>query len=72
MVTQPPLKLFAKRLLGGEPNVASRRACVQPAASCERVFALLRHLFGEQHDALAGADYVQAALTLNHNQRNVG
>ena len=40
-------------------------------ASCERVFALLRNLFGElQMRSLA--DYVQAALMLNYNQRNVG
>ena len=41
------------------------------SASCERVFALLRNLFGElQMKSLA--DYVQAALMLNYNQRNVG
>ena len=37
----------------------------------ERVFALLRNLFGElQMKSLA--DYVQAALMLNYNQRSVG
>ena len=41
------------------------------SASCERIFALLRNLFGElQMRSLA--DYVQAALMLNYNQRNVG
>ena len=41
------------------------------SASCERVFALLQNLFGElQMRSLA--DYVQAALMLNYNQRNVG
>ena len=41
------------------------------SASCERVFALLRNLFGElQMRSLA--DYVQAALMLNYNQRSVG
>ena len=41
------------------------------SASCERVFALLKNLFGdEQMSALA--DYLQAALMLNYNQRNVG
>ena len=35
------------------------------------VFALLRNLFGElQMSSLA--DYVQAALMLNYNQRSVG
>ena len=41
------------------------------SASCERVFALLKNLFGdEQMHALA--DYLQAALMLNYNKRNVG
>ena len=41
------------------------------SASCERVFALLKTLFGdEQMSALA--DYIQAALMLNYNNRNVG
>ena len=41
------------------------------SASCERVFALLRNLFGElQMNSLA--DSVQAALMLNYNQRSVG
>ena len=41
------------------------------SASCERVFALLKNLFGEQQMS-ALADYVQAALMLNYNQRRVG
>ena len=41
------------------------------SASCERVFALLKNLFGEQQ-MLALADYVQAALMLNYNGRRVG
>ena len=41
------------------------------SASCERVFSLLKNLFGEQQMA-ALADYVQAALMLNYNGRNVG
>ena len=41
------------------------------SASCERVFALLRNLFGEsQMSSLA--DYIQAALMLNYNKREVG
>ena len=41
------------------------------SASCERVFALLKNLFGEQQMS-ALADYVQAALMLNYNGRRVG
>ena len=41
------------------------------SASCERVFSLLKNLFGEQQMA-ALADYVQASLMLNYNGRNVG
>ena len=41
------------------------------SASCERVFSLLKNLFGdEQMSALA--DYIQAALMLNYNGRQVG
>ena len=41
------------------------------SASCERVFALLRNLFGElQMNSLA--DYIQASLMLNYNKREVG
>ena len=41
------------------------------SASCERVFALLRNLFGEsQMSSLA--DYIQASLMLNYNKRQVG
>ena len=39
--------------------------------SCERVFSLLKNLFGEQQMA-ALADYVQASLMLNYNGRKVG
>ena len=41
------------------------------SASCERVFALLRNLFGElQVNSLA--DYIQASLMLNYSKRQVG
>jgi hypothetical protein len=41
------------------------------SASCERVFALLRNLFGdEQMNALA--DYLQTSLMLNYHNRVVG
>ena len=41
------------------------------SASCKRVFALLKNLFGEQQMS-ALADYVQASLMLNYNGRRVG
>ena len=41
------------------------------SGSCERVFALLRNLFGEEQMS-ALADYVQAALMLNYHGRTVG
>ena len=41
------------------------------SASCERVFALLRNLFGELQVKLL-ADYIQASLMLNYNKRQVG
>ena len=57
----PAWALAARIVFASSPN----------SASCERVFALLRNLFGElQMKSLA--DYVQAALMLNYNQRNVG
>ena len=41
------------------------------SASCERVFALLKKMFGdEQLSSLA--DYIQAALLLAYNKRAVG
>ena len=41
------------------------------SASCERVFALLKNLFGDQQTT-ALADYLQSALKLNYNGRVVG
>ena len=41
------------------------------SASCERVFALLKNLFGDAAMS-ALADYLQAGLMLNYNQRQVG
>ena len=41
------------------------------SAACERVFSLLKRLFGEQQmDSLS--DYLNAALKLNFNGRTVG
>ena len=41
------------------------------SASCERVFALVKNLFGDQQLS-ALADYLQAGLKLNYNKRVVG
>eukprot|EP00966_Prymnesium_polylepis_P035212 818429-Prymnesium_polylepis.2 len=41
------------------------------SASCERVFALLKRLFGDQQMS-ALRDYVSASLKLNANDRVVG
>ena len=41
------------------------------SASCERVFALLKNMFGEQQVSSL-ADYIQAALMLAYNKRAVG
>ena len=39
--------------------------------SCERVFALLKTMFGDEQMASL-ADYIQAALMLNYNDRKIG
>ena len=59
--TFPAWALAARIVFAISPN----------SASCERVFALLKNLFGEQQ-MLSLADYVQAALMLNYNKRCVG
>ena len=41
------------------------------SASCERVFALLKRLFGEQQMSSL-ADLLQASLMLNYHKRAVG
>ena len=41
------------------------------SASCERVFSLLKRLFGEQQISSL-ADLIQASLMLNYNKRTVG
>ena len=41
------------------------------SASCERVFALLKSMFGDQQMASL-ADYIQTALMLRYNKRAVG
>ena len=43
----------------------------QNSAACERVFALLKDMFGEQQVSSL-ADYVQAALMLRYNGRKFG
>ena len=57
----PAWALAARITLAISPN----------SASCERVFALLKNLFGEEQFS-AIKDYMQAALKLNYNQRVVG
>jgi hypothetical protein len=50
----------------GNMNARSART-----ASCERVFALLKSMFGEQQmNSLS--DFIQAALMLRYNKRVVG
>jgi hypothetical protein len=41
------------------------------SASCERVFALLKHMFGDQQ-ASTLSDYIQVALMLAYNMRKIG
>ena len=41
------------------------------SASCERVFSLVKSMFGEQQMS-ALADYIRASLMLKFNQRTVG
>ena len=41
------------------------------SASCERVFALLKNMFGDEQMASL-ADYIQAALMLNYNDHKIG
>ena len=50
----------------------SRSRVLSPnSASCERVFALLQSMFGEEQMSVL-ADYVSAALMLRYNKRAVG
>jgi hypothetical protein len=43
------------------------------SASCERVFFLLKNLFGEEQLQISAlAAYIQVALMLNYNGRQVG
>ena len=41
------------------------------SAACERVFSLVKRVFGEQQMS-ALADYIRAALMLAYNERVVG
>ena len=41
------------------------------SASCERVFSMVKQMFGDQQLS-ALADYIRAALMLKFNERNVG
>ena len=57
----PTWALAAQIVFGLSPN----------SAACERVFSLVKHLFGEQQMS-ALADYIRAALMLKYNQSTVG
>ena len=59
--TFPAWALAARIVFALSPN----------SASCERVFALLRRLFGEEQFS-ALRDYLQSSLMLNYNGRTVG
>ena len=41
------------------------------SASAERVFAMLKHLFGDLQEGALG-DYIEMALMLKYNKRKVG
>ena len=73
--TEPQQEQHTHRDLktGGAPDLPHGVVfAISPnSASCERVFALLKNLFGEpQMNAIA--DYVEASLKLNYNGRVVG
>ena len=59
--TFPAWALAARVVFAISPN----------SASCERVFALLKNLFGEEQ-LRSLADYIEASLKLNYNKRRVG
>ena len=42
------------------------------SAACERVFSLLKFMFGDQQQWATLGDYIQAALMLSYNERAVG
>ena len=57
--------------LGGAQAARIVFALSPNSAACERVFSLVKRLFGEQQmDSLS--DYLNAALKLNFNGRTVG
>ena len=57
-----------RRLAGGSGGCVAHCAIGHVG---ERVFSMLKRLFGEQQMS-ALADYIQAALMLNYNDRAVG
>ena len=57
----PAWALSARIIFAFSPN----------SASCERVFSLLKTMFGEQQMS-ALADYIKAALMLRYNGRRIG
>jgi hypothetical protein len=42
------------------------------SAAAERVFSLLKNMYGDQQQMTALADMIQAALMLKYNKRAVG
>ena len=72
----PRLVAPQQRYLSGVGARSTRRLrhlyAISPnSASCERVFALLKNLFGDQQFS-ALADYLESSLKLNYNKRRVG
>jgi hypothetical protein len=55
------------------PNAANPRpfSFTPNSAACERVFSLMKFMFGDQQWATLG-DYIQSALMLSYNERAVG
>ena len=49
--------------------IHAKLGCVR---GCERVFSLLKFMFGDQQQWATLGDYIQAALMLSYNERAVG
>ena len=72
-LSAPGLVARKRKLIQGVGAGRARHLChlTHNSASCERVFSLLKQLFGEQQiNSLA--DLLQASLMLNYNKRVVG
>ena len=62
-------KCYSAKKFGGGNMLFEGR--VANSASCERVFALLKRMFGEQQLA-ALADQIRAGVKVAYNDRTVG